>query len=75
MLMELFDLDVAQAVAQLVKVSKQQNDSMEAAAHWCVAATLGADRRPGATEPAGDKAHQRWMSTEGFGHRIRAAVA
>jgi hypothetical protein len=73
--MELFDLDVAQAVAQLVKVSKQQNDSMEAAAHWCVTASLGADRRPGAPEPAGDKANQRRVSTEWVSHGIRAAVA
>ena len=75
LLMERFNLDGAQAVAQLVKVSKQQNDSIEAAAHLCVAASLRGDGHPGAPESAGDQADQRRVGTEWVSHGVRAAVA
>ena len=55
LLMAQFDLDAAQAVAQLVKVSKRQNDSIEAAARLCVAAGLRGNRYPRALEAVGDQ--------------------
>ena len=59
LLMDRFDLDAGQAVAQLVKVSKRHSDSIEAAARMCVDAELRGQRYPGALEPAGDQAHHR----------------
>ena len=59
LLMVRFDLDAAQAVAHLVKVSKRQNDSIEAAARMCVAAGLSGERYPRALEPVGDQPHHR----------------
>src|ERR1700754_1988208 len=60
LLMEQFDLDAGQAVAQLVKVSKRHSDSIEAAARMCVAARLRGDRRdPGSVEPVGYRARPR----------------
>jgi hypothetical protein len=73
--MEQFELDAAQAVAQLVKVSKQQNDSMEAAARLCVSAGLRGDRQPGAPEPARYQPDHRWMHAQRVGYRVGAAVA
>ncbi len=59
LLMQQFNLDAAQAVAKLVKVSKRQNDSIEAAARMCVAANLGGDRLPGALEPVRNQPDHR----------------
>ena len=59
--MEHFDLDAGQAVAQLVKVSKRENDSIEAAARMCVDAELHGKRYPRALEPVGDKPDRRRM--------------
>ena len=56
-----FDLDAGQAVAQLVKVSKRQNDSIEAAARMCVDAELRGQRDPRALEPVGDQPDHRRM--------------
>ena len=75
LLMEQFDLDVAQAVAQLVKVSKQQNDSIEAAARLCVVADLGGQRQPGAPEPARDQPHHPRMGAQWIGYGVRPAIA
>ena len=75
MLMEQFDLDAAQAVAQLVKVSKLHNDSIEAAAHSCVAAGLGSNRHARTPEAVGDQPHHRRMRAEWFRDHIGAAVA
>ncbi len=75
LLMEEYHLDAAQAVAQLVKVSKEQNDSLEAAARMCVAAALCGERLPGAPEPAGDEPHHRRVRTKRGRHRVRTAVA
>ena len=44
LLMARFDLDAGQAVAQLVKVSKRNSDSIEAAARLCVDAELRGGR-------------------------------
>lgn len=60
--MEHFDLDAGQAVAQLVKVSKRQSDSIETAARMCVAANLSGDRYPGPLEPVGDQPRHRRMA-------------
>jgi hypothetical protein len=43
LLMDEFDLDAGQAVAQLVKVAKRHCESIEAAARMCVAASRGGD--------------------------------
>jgi hypothetical protein len=75
LLMERFDLDAAQAVAQLVKVSKRQNDSIEAAARMCVAAGSSGDRYPRPLEPIGDQPHHRRVHAERIGDQVRAAVA
>ena len=61
LLMARFDLDAGQAVAQLVKVSKRQNDSIEAAARMCVDAESRPQRYPGALESVGDQPHHRRM--------------
>ncbi|OBA84886.1 hypothetical protein A5662_04670 [Mycobacteriaceae bacterium 1482268.1] len=44
LLMDEFDLDAGQAVAQLVKVAKRHCESIEAAARMCVAASLRGDQ-------------------------------
>ena len=75
LLMEQFGLDAAQAVAQLVKVSKRHSDSIEAAAHMCVAARLRGDRYPRALEPVGDQPRHRRMRAQRIGDQIRSAVA
>lgn len=62
LLMEVFDLDAGQAVAQLVKVSKRHSDSIEAAAHMCVAAGLRGDRYPRALEAVRDQPRHRRMA-------------
>jgi len=62
LLMERFDLDAGQAVAQLVKVSKRQNDSIEAAARACVAATLSGERYAREIEPDDDHARHRRLA-------------
>jgi hypothetical protein len=74
LLMKQFDLDAAQAVAVLVKVSKQQNDSIEAAARLCIGDS-GGQGYAGASEPVRDKTRHRRVPTERFGHRISSAVA
>ena len=61
LLMDRFHLDAGQAVAQLVKVSKRQNDSIEAAARFCISATLGGQRYPRTPEPVGDQPDHRRM--------------
>ena len=61
LLMDRFDLDAGQAVAQLVKVSKRENDSIEAAARMCVDAELRGQRYPRALESVGDQANHRRM--------------
>ncbi len=61
LLMNEFDLDAGQAVAQLVKVSKRHSESIEGAARMCVAAGLRGDRYPGAPEPVGDQPHHGRM--------------
>jgi ANTAR domain len=75
LLMEQFGLDAGQAVARLVRVSKQQNDSIEAAARMCLAADLRRQRQAGAPEAVGDQPHHRRMRAEWIGHRVGAAVA
>jgi hypothetical protein len=59
--MDRFDLDAGQAVARLVRVSKRQNDSIEAAARMCVDAQLRAKPYPRALEPVGDEPNHRRM--------------
>jgi hypothetical protein len=44
-----------------VKVSKRQNDSIEAAARMCVDAESRGQRYPGALESVGDQPHHRRM--------------
>ena len=61
LLMARFDLDAGQAVAQLVRVSKRQNDSIEAAARMCVEAELRGLRYPRTLEPVGDQPDHRRM--------------
>ena len=61
LLMDHFDLDAGQAVAQLVKVSKRENDSIEAAARLCVDAELRGQRYPRTLEPVGDQPNHRRM--------------
>ena len=61
LLMARFDLDAGQAVAQLVLVSKRQNDSIEAAARMCVDAELRGQRYPRALEPVGNQPDHRRM--------------
>jgi ANTAR domain len=61
LLMDRFDLDAGQAVAQLVRVSKRQNDSIEAAARMCVDAELCGQPYPRAPEPVGDEPNHRRM--------------
>ena len=62
LLMDRFDLDAGQAVAQLVKVSKRHCDSIEAAARMCVAADLRGQRYPGALEAVRDQPRHRRMA-------------
>ena len=62
LLMDRFDLDAGQAVAQLVKVSKRHSESIEAAARMCVDAELRGQRYPGALEPVADQPHHRRMA-------------
>ena len=62
LLMDRFDLDAGQAVAQLVKVSKRHCDSIEAAARMCVDAELRGQRYPGALEAVGDQPRHRRMA-------------
>jgi hypothetical protein len=69
------ELDTAQPVVQLVKVSKQQNDSIEAAARLCVSAELRGDRQPGAPEPACYQPDHRWMRAQRGGYGVGTAVA
>lgn len=61
LLMERFDIDAGQAVARLVKVSKRQNDSIEAAARTCIEAELRGFRYPRALEAVGDQPDHRRM--------------
>lgn len=61
LLMARFDIDAGQAVAQLVKVSKRQNDSIEAAARTCIDAELHGLRYQRAPESVGDQADHRRM--------------
>ena len=76
LLMEQFDLDAAQAVARLVKVSKRHSDSIEAAAQMCLAARLRGDRYPRALdEPVGDQPHHRRMRAQRIGDQVGSAVA
>lgn len=75
LLTEQYGLDAAQAVAQLVRVSKQQNDSIEAAARMCVSAGLRGQRHPGAAKAAGDQPDHGWMRAERVGYRVGSAVA
>ena len=69
------ELDTAQPVVQLVKVSKQQNDSIEAAARLCVSAGLRGDRQPGAPEPARYQPDHRRMRAQRVGYSVGTAVA
>jgi hypothetical protein len=75
LLMKQFDLDAAQAVAALVQVSKQQNDSMEAAARLLVGAGSSRHGDVGAPEPVRDQPRHRRVRAQRIGHRIRTAVA
>ena len=75
LLMEQFDLDAGQAIARLVRVAKQQNDSIEAVARTCVAAGLRRQRHAGTPEPVGDQPHHRWMRAERIGYPVGTAVA
>lgn len=75
LLMEQFDLDAGQAVALLVKVAKQQTDSIEAVARRCIAASLDGERYVGAPEPVRDEPHHRGMRAEWIRHRVGPAVA
>ena len=68
------ELDTAQPVVQLVKVSQQQNDSIEAAARLCVSAELRGDRQPGAPEPACYQPGHRRMRAQRIGYSIGPAV-
>ena len=67
------ELDTAQPVVQLVKVSKQQNDSIEAAVR--AAADLRDDRQPGAPEPACYQPGHRRMRAQRIGYGVGTAVA
>jgi hypothetical protein len=59
LLMERFDLDAGQAVAQLVRVAKRRSDSIEAVARMYLVINSSGDRYPGAPEPVGDQPHHR----------------
>jgi hypothetical protein len=59
LLMDHFDLDPAQALAQLVKVSKRHSESIEAAARLCIAAELRGDGYSGTSEPVGEQPGHR----------------
>jgi hypothetical protein len=61
LLMARFDIDAGQAVAQLVLVSKRENDSIEAAARMCVDAELSGQRYSRAFAPVGNQPDHRRM--------------
>ena len=66
-------IDVAEAFALLVKLAKQQNDSIETVAREGVGRKLGRDRDSGPAEPAGDKPYESRVSAQRVSDDVGAA--